>query len=621
MIQPQPAPSTPLPNWESFYANYRKPGYVTGFEITSKLGGGVFGLVFKATRQSIGKDYAIKFLKVDDGEIARAVLHELDQVRYFAQIDHPNLVSIEDKGEVDGIPYLVMAYAGAETLQDRLPGKPADRAENLRYLLQACRGVAALHERSLVHFDLKPANVFLKGSVARVGDYGLSKLVTQSRGSLSMGRGTPYYMAPELLQRRGDPRSDIYSLGVMLYEVLTGELPFKGDSEWEVLRQHETGKAQFPAHIGARERQVIERCLEKDPAHRFQSVHDLMLALGAPQGAGAAALRDPVSVAGPGAGVAAQGAGESAKPHEDPYAGFRKASREAYTHAGKIAREAMQHARVVANEAAQNARKAMRAAMDGQRHKHLRRFAAWRRLHQSKRERARRERDAVRAAKLAERQARRRPLGFVWMLGGFAAVFVVVAFALMPARMGVAVEPTRLRHQLHRQFVCRRGSSRSSRRTSRTGWRWRTGTSPRRTGAARTPAAVRAVGAGGAAGAPWRRSCRSSGRFTRRSTYWPRRRRGAPQELSRLRPTTRISPSDCATAAAKRCSWSRASSSRWRSRMPRASSRAAGCSSSSRTRPASKRSPSSTTGCRRRGCCRSMPGSGGCGAGSSTRWR
>ena len=121
-------------------------------------------------KQSIGKDYAIKFLKVDDTEVRRAVLLELEQVRYFAQIDHPNLVSIEDKGEVDGIPFLVMNFAGTETLKDRLPAQnAADRDEALRCFLQACRGVAALHERSLVHFDLKPANIFLKGGVARVG--------------------------------------------------------------------------------------------------------------------------------------------------------------------------------------------------------------------------------------------------------------------------------------------------------------------------------------------------------------------------------------------------------------------------------------------------------------------
>jgi hypothetical protein len=285
---------SPAPDWEAFYRDYRRPGYVPGFEITSKLGGGAFGLVFRARRLSIGKDYAIKFLRVEDSEVQKAVLAELEQVRLFAQIDHPNLVAIEDRGEVDGIPYLVMAFAGTQTLRDRLTGRPpasaAAKEELLRWFAQACRGLLALHERSLVHFDVKPANVFLKGPVARLGDYGLSRLVTQSRGSLSMGRGTPYYMAPELLQRRGDHRSDIYSAGVVLYEILCGVVPFRGDSEWEVLKQHETAAPAMPAHLLPREAELLRRCLQKDPAVRLQSVHDLLAALGAPAGAGAAPL-------------------------------------------------------------------------------------------------------------------------------------------------------------------------------------------------------------------------------------------------------------------------------------------------------------------------------------------
>ncbi|HLU38633.1 MAG TPA: hypothetical protein VK081_04560, partial [Planctomycetota bacterium] len=101
MPEPDASRDAPHIDWEAFYANYRKPDYVPGYEILQKLGAGAFGLVFKARKHSIGKDYAIKFLKVDDAVVRDAVLHELDTVRLFAQIDHPNLVSIEDMGHVD----------------------------------------------------------------------------------------------------------------------------------------------------------------------------------------------------------------------------------------------------------------------------------------------------------------------------------------------------------------------------------------------------------------------------------------------------------------------------------------------------------------------------------------
>ncbi|MCB9880044.1 MAG: protein kinase, partial [Planctomycetes bacterium] len=319
----------PTPDWEAFYRDYRKPGYVEGFEITTKLGGGMFGLVFRARRMSIGKDYAIKFLKVDDAEVRRAIVSELSQVNWFAQIDHPNLVAIEDRGEVDGIPYLVMAYAGSETLRDRMPvgadgqgvrPDAAQKAELMSSFVQCCRGLSALHERGLVHFDLKPANVFLKGSVARLGDYGLSKLVTHSRGSLSMGRGTPYYMAPELLQRRGDHRSDIYSLGVVLYELLCGVVPFRGDSEWAVLRAHEHEQPVLPVHLLPVERAVLQRCLQKDPGQRFQSVQDLIVALGASLAGGLAssAAASPARTSPAASGPTVVAAAAPRLPHEPP---------------------------------------------------------------------------------------------------------------------------------------------------------------------------------------------------------------------------------------------------------------------------------------------------------------
>ncbi len=280
-------------DWEAFYRNYRKPGYIAGYEIVNKLGGGMFGMVFKARKESIGKDYAIKFLKVDDESVREAVRREVQSVEFFAQIDHPNLVSIEDRGEIDGIPFIIMSYAGQETLQKRLESGAMQRDDALRIFIQAARGVQALHEHSLVHFDLKPANIFLRGDIARVGDYGLSKLVTQSRNSLSFGRGTPYYMAPEMLQRKGDHKSDIYSLGIILFECLVGQVPFQGESEWEVLRKHETETPVFPDHVGAVERSVILRCLAKQPEDRFDSAADLLHALQAPAALGESMVIPP----------------------------------------------------------------------------------------------------------------------------------------------------------------------------------------------------------------------------------------------------------------------------------------------------------------------------------------
>jgi tRNA A-37 threonylcarbamoyl transferase component Bud32 len=305
----EPLPETPLRvDWEAFYRSYRKPGYLAGFEIVNKLGGGMFGLVFKARKESIGKDYAVKFLKVDDDTVRDAVLREIDNVSFFAQIDHPNLVSIEDKGTVDGIPYLVMSYAGQETLQKRLQNGRLPREEALRIFVQAARGVQALHDHSLVHFDLKPANIFLKGDVARVGDYGLSKLVSASRNSLSFGRGTPYYMAPEMLQRKGDARSDIYSLGIILFECLYGDVPFRGDSEWEVLRKHEVATPDFPPHALDQDRAVILRCLQKRPEDRYTAVTELLHALHAPAALGESLVFDalpPAAARAAAAGAAA----------------------------------------------------------------------------------------------------------------------------------------------------------------------------------------------------------------------------------------------------------------------------------------------------------------------------
>ncbi|MCZ6596570.1 MAG: serine/threonine-protein kinase [Planctomycetota bacterium] len=267
-------------DWEDFYGSFRQPGFIPGYEIQNRLGGGAFGEVYKAKKLSIGKHYAIKFLKLGDQADREAVERELEQVRLFASIDHPNLVTIEDMGLVREVPYLVMGYAGEETLARKLKRCDLGDEEALRFFVQVCRGVLALHDRRLAHFDLKPGNVFLKGDVARVGDYGLAKLLIEGRQSLSFGRGTPHYMAPEMLKNRADHRADIYSLGVILYECLTNRLPFDMGSDYGVILRENDDPPEFPRGFPISVRPTVERCLRLAPENRFDTVHELLDDLG-----------------------------------------------------------------------------------------------------------------------------------------------------------------------------------------------------------------------------------------------------------------------------------------------------------------------------------------------------
>lgn len=271
-------------DWERFYSQLREPDFIPGFEILERLGGGAFGEVYRARKRSIGKDYAVKFLRLDETAFVdgagQGVERELDYAAHFAAIDHPNLVTIEDIGQAAGVPYLMMGYAGEETLASRLAQGALPSDETLRLFVQVCRGTLALHDRSLAHFDLKPSNVFLKGEVARVGDYGLAKLLSEGRQTLSFGRGTPRYMAPEILRGRADHRADIYSLGVLLYECVAGKPPFEPESGIGVPIRDDDTPPEFGPGFPEDLRRVVERCLRLEPDERYSSVADLLEDLG-----------------------------------------------------------------------------------------------------------------------------------------------------------------------------------------------------------------------------------------------------------------------------------------------------------------------------------------------------
>ena len=280
-------------DWETFYQRFRTPDFVPGYEILHRLGGGAFGEVFKARKTSIGKTYAIKFLKLDEETQRRMVERELEQVRHLAGIDHPNLVSIEDMGVVLDVPYLVMGYFGEDTLARRLKAGPLGHREALLLFVQAARGVAALHDRRLVHFDLKPSNIFLRGEVARVGDYGLAKLMGESNMTLSVGRGTPQYMAPEILKGRADHRADIYSLGVILYESLAGKVPFEATGSGPIPMREVGDGFDLPEGVSEDFRAPLERALAVEPDERTGSVSEFLAELGQSAQAGEAIRVDP----------------------------------------------------------------------------------------------------------------------------------------------------------------------------------------------------------------------------------------------------------------------------------------------------------------------------------------
>ena len=266
------------------------------YEIVSPVGAGGMGEVYRARDTRLGRDVAIKVLP-------EALANDADRLRRFEQeartiaaLNHPNILGIHDIGEHDGAPFLVSEFLEGQTLREKLVGPlPVRRA--IEYALGIAEGLAAAHEKGIVHRDLKPENVIVtRDGRIKVLDFGLAKLVRPEENHETtvtltspptlpgMVMGTVGYMSPE--QVRGepiDPRSDIFSFGAVLYEMLTGKRAFKRETSAEtmtaILREepqalNDTG-GQGPLAL----QRILARCLEKNVERRFQSASDLAFAL------------------------------------------------------------------------------------------------------------------------------------------------------------------------------------------------------------------------------------------------------------------------------------------------------------------------------------------------------
>jgi serine/threonine-protein kinase len=254
------------------------------YEIEAELGRGGMGVVYKARQRSLRRTVALKMTlsgaHIDPGELARFRL----EAEATAALRHPHIVALYEVGELDGRPFFSMAYIEGGSLAKKLADGPLPGKEAARLVLAAARAIQHAHEHGILHRDLKPANVLLdEHGEPHVTDFGLARRMDQDRGQTATGAvlGTPAYLAPE--QARGEkhltPATDVYGLGAILYECLTGRPPFQAATTLDTLAQVLDSDPAPPRLLnGAVERDletVCLRCLEKDPRRRYASAAEL----------------------------------------------------------------------------------------------------------------------------------------------------------------------------------------------------------------------------------------------------------------------------------------------------------------------------------------------------------
>ena len=260
------------------YPSGAKP--LQGYTIKRGIGIGGFGEVYFALNDA-GKEVALK-------KIQRNLDIELRGVRQCLNLRHVNLIALWDiQTSHSQESWVVMEYVPGPSLRDILDDHPRGLPESLLKLwyTSIASGVAYLHHRGIVHRDLKPANVFRDDDahVIKIGDYGLSKFVSSSRQSGQTGTvGTVHYMAPEISKGVYGKEIDIYALGIILYELLTGDVPFNGETSQEIMYKHLLEEVEFDAAPRAY-CEVLEGCLSKEPESRFSNVAELMAAMPWPE--------------------------------------------------------------------------------------------------------------------------------------------------------------------------------------------------------------------------------------------------------------------------------------------------------------------------------------------------
>lgn len=264
------------------------------YEIQSFVGAGGMGEVYRARDSRLNRTVAIKVLPASFSADRERLQRFAQEARAAAALNHPNILSIFDIGEDQGSPYVVSELLEGETFRERLKNSPLPVRRVIEYSIQVAKGLAAAHEKGIVHRDLKPENLFLTddGRI-KILDFGLAKLTLPETSSGSgdaltvqvatetgIVMGTAGYMSPEQVRGKpADPRSDIFSFGAIIYEMLSGKRAFQGDSSADtmsaILKEDPPDLSETNRNISPALERIVRHCLEKSPAERFQSARDV----------------------------------------------------------------------------------------------------------------------------------------------------------------------------------------------------------------------------------------------------------------------------------------------------------------------------------------------------------
>ena len=268
------------------------------YEVVSQLGAGGMGEVYLAEDPRLGRQVAIKVLPAEFAKDSDRLRRFEQEARATSALNHPNILTVYDIGAHEGAPYIVAELLEGEELSELIKESAIATRKAVDYARQIAEGLAAAHAKGIIHRDLKPENLFVtKDGRVKILDFGLAKLRPQQFGDIDKDAptqkritdpgvimGTVGYMSPEQVRgQETDHRSDIFAFGVILYEMLSGQRAFRGDSAIEVmnaiLKEDPADLGESGMKIAPGLEKVLRRCLEKKPEHRFHSAHDLGFAL------------------------------------------------------------------------------------------------------------------------------------------------------------------------------------------------------------------------------------------------------------------------------------------------------------------------------------------------------